>query len=188
MANGMKTIPTVAPNSLSPRFWKTPAFRFVGKFLLFLILLGTIYSQTSSRWDGFRNGFTAATARVVSGCYSLAGGKTSAAGSLISGEKIALQVIEECTGAYEMIIFAAAVLAFPTGWRKKGWGIVLGLPLLYGINILRMMLLAYVQAHGSPNLFDFMHIYFWQATLILMILGVFLLWIKLAVYRNVQTA
>jgi archaeosortase B (VPXXXP-CTERM-specific) len=160
----------------------------VGKFLAFLILLGAAYSQTSSRWDAFRNGLTAATAKVVSVCYSLGGNRTAAAGSLITGDKIALQVIEECTGVYEMIIFAAAVLAFPAGWRKKGLGIFLGLPLLYAINILRMMLLAYVQAHGSPDLFDFMHIYFWQATLILMILGVFILWIKLMVYRNVQTA
>ncbi|MGH8004817.1 MAG: exosortase H [Limisphaerales bacterium] len=184
----MKKSPAVANKNRSPRYWNSPTFRFVGKFLLFLILLGILYSQTSSRWDAFHTGFTAATAEVVSACYSLGGTKTSASGNLITGERIALLVIEECTGAYEMIIFAAAVLAFPTGWRKKGLGLLLGLPLLYAINILRMMLLAWVQAHGSPALFDFMHIYFWQATLILMILGVFILWIKLAVYRNVQTA
>lgn len=183
----MKERPPVAKKDYPPRLWKSPAFRFVGKFLFFLILLGTAYSQTSSRWDSFRNGFTAVTAKFVSACYSLGGGATSATGNLITGDGIALQVIEECTGAYEMIIFAAAVLAFPTGWRKKGLGILFGLPLLFIINILRMLLLAWVQAHGSPSLFDFMHIYFWQATLILMILGVFILWIKLAVYRNVQT-
>ena len=128
------------------------------------------------------------TAKLVGVCYSLGGAETTASGNLVTGPGIALQVIEECTGAYEMIIFAAAVLAFPTGWRKKGLGMLLGLPLLYAINILRMMLLAWVQAHGSRRLFDFMHVYFWQATLVLMILGVFILWIKLAVYRNVQTA
>ncbi|MCI0404502.1 MAG: exosortase H [candidate division Zixibacteria bacterium] len=184
----MNERPPVAKKEYSPRFWKSPAFRFVGKFLFFLILLGAAYSQISSRWDSFRNGFTAATAEFVSACYALGGSKTSASGDLITGEGIALRVIEECTGAYEMIIFAAAVLAFPTSWRKKGLGILFGLPLLFIINILRIMLLAYVQAHGSPSLFDFMHIYFWQATLILMILGVFILWIKLTVYRHAQTA
>ncbi len=184
----MKTNPAVAKKNHPPRLWKSPAIRFVGKFLFFLILLGALYSQLSSRWDSFRNGFTAATAQFVSVCYSLGGTKTSASGNLITGEKIVLQVIEECTGAYEMIVFAAAVFAFPTEWKKKGLGILLGLPLLFAINILRMMLLAYVQAHGSPALFDFMHIYFWQATLIFMILGVFILWIKLVVYRNAQTA
>lgn len=168
------------------QFWKAPAVRFVGRFLLFLIVLGGGYSQLSSRWDAFRNGFTAITAKTVSACYSLGKAKTTASGNLISGSGIALQVIEECTGAFEMIIFAAVVCAFPTGWKKKMLGLAFGLPLLYAINILRMMLLAYVQAHGSPQLFNFMHVYFWQATLILMILGVFVLWIKLAVYRNAQ--
>ncbi len=184
----MKESPTVAKKNRLPRFFYSPPFRFAGKFLFFLILLGGVYSQFSSRWDSFRNGFTGLTAKLVSACYSPGGAETNASGNLITGAGIALLVIEECTGAYEMIIFAAAVLAFPAGWRKKELGILLGLPLLYAINILRMLLLAYIQAHGSPELFDFMHIYFWQATLILMILGVFILWIKLAVYRNVQTA
>lgn len=184
----MKTGPLVAKKKESPRFFYSPGFRFAGKFLFFLILLGGVYSQLSSRWDPFRNGFTGLTAKLVGACYSFGGTPTNVSGNLITGPQIALRVIEECTGAYEMIIFAAAVLAFPTGWMKKGLGLLLGLPLLYVINILRMLLLAWVQAHGSPGLFDFMHIYFWQATLILMILGVFILWIKLAVYRNVQTA
>lgn len=185
---GMKTDPAVAKTNKPSRFWNVPAFRFSGKFLLFLILLGGLYSQLSSRWDSFREGFTGLTAKLVGACYALGGAETAASGSLVTGPGIALLVIEECTGAYEMIIFAAAVLAFPTGWRKKGLGLLFGLPLLYAVNILRMMLLAWVQAHGSPGLFDFMHVYFWQATLILMILGVFILWIKLTVYRNVQAA
>lgn len=184
----MKNSPAVVPKSRFSFLLDFSSFRFVGRFLLFLIFLGAAYSQVSSRWDAFRNGFTAATAEFVSTCYSLGGAKTDASGNLITGPGIALSVIEECTGVYEMIIFAAAVLAFPAGWRKKGLGILFGLPLLFAINILRMMLLAWVQAHGSPELFDFLHIYFWQATLILMILGVFILWVKLAVYRNVQTA
>lgn len=172
----------------SPVFLKSPAFRFLGKFVFFLLLLGGLYSQVSSRFDAFREGLTGCTARIVGVCYSLAGAATTVSGNLITGPGVALQVIEECTGAYEMIIFAAAVLAFPAGWRKRGLGLLLGLPLLYAVNILRMLLLAYVQAHGSRNLFDFMHIYFWQASLILMILGVFVLWIKFLVFRNAQAA
>lgn len=170
------------------RFYRSPAFRFVGLFLFYLVLLGTAYSQLSSRADAFRTGLTDLTARLVGACYSMGGASITVFGNSISGSGVAISVIEECTGAYEMIIFSAAVLAFPAGWGKRSWGILLGVPALFAINVLRMVLLAYVQAHGSPELFDFMHIYFWQATLILMILGVFILWIKLAVLRNAQTA
>jgi len=184
----MRTDSAVAQENKPLRFFKSPLLRFVGTFIFFLILLGGAYSLFSSRSELFRKGFTGLTAKVVGACYSLGGSQTAVSGNLITGPGVALQVIEECTGAYEMIIFAAALWAFPTSWRKKLWGLLLGLPLLYAINVVRMMLLALVQAHGNRNLFDFMHIYFWQATLILMILGVFILWIKLIVYRNAQTA
>jgi len=172
-------------------FWRklynSPAFRFVLGFILYLVILGFSYSQLFSRSEKLRNGFTNLTAQVVGTCYSLTGSKASVAGSLITAPGVSISVIEECTGAYEMIIFAGAVLAFPARRLKKLWGILFGLPLLFIINIIRMWLLAFVQAHGSHQLFEFMHVYFWQATLILMILGVFILWIKLFVYRNVQT-
>lgn len=180
--------PAPAQKVLTSRFYRSPAFRFVAFFILFLIVLGGSYSQVVSRSERLRESFTSLTARLVGACYSLGGSKMSVSGSSIMGPGISISVIEECTGAYEMIIFAAAVLAFPANWRKKIWGILFGLPLLFAINIVRMDILALVQAHGSPSLFDFMHVYFWQATLILMILGVFILWIKLFVFRNVQTA
>lgn len=170
------------------RFYQSPAFKFIGLFLSYLVLLGTGYSQLSSRWDAFRNAFTHSTAQLVGTCYSMGGATVNVSDNSINGSGVAISVIEECTGAYEMIIFAAAVLAFPAGWGKRAWGIFLGLPALFLINVFRMVLLAYVQAHSSQSLFDFMHIYFWQATLILMILGVFILWIKLAVFRNVKMA
>jgi len=145
-----------------------------------------LYSQLFSRSEKLRNGFTNLTARVVGACCSLTGPEATVTGSLISAPGVSISVIEECTGTYEMIIFAGAVLAFPARRLRKIWGILFGVPVLFAINIIRMWLLALVQAHGSHQLFEFMHVYFWQATLILMILGVFILWIKLFVYRNVQ--
>jgi exosortase/archaeosortase family protein len=56
-----------------------------------------------------------------------------------------VKIIEECTGVYEVIIFAAAVLAFPTGWKKKAVGFGLGIPLIYFFNVMRIM----VRVHAS---------------------------------------
>ena len=82
----------------------------------------------------------------------------------------------ECTGIFEALIFLAAVLAYPTTWGKKFIGIGLGVPILYAFNVLRILVLLEVGCHWIA-LFDFMHLYFWQATLILMITSVWLLWI-----------
>jgi archaeosortase B (VPXXXP-CTERM-specific) len=94
-----------------------------------------------------------------------------------------VHIIEECTGVYEVLIFAAAVLAFPTIWPKKWVGLGLGLPLLYFFNVLRIAVLILVGKY-MPQYFDFMHLYFWQATLILMITSVWLLWITQVVNRD----
>ena len=94
-----------------------------------------------------------------------------------------VKIIEECTGIYEMLIFSAAVLAFPTTLKKKAIGIVLGLPLLYVFNLARILMLLVVGRY-QYSLFEFMHLYFWQVTLILMIASAWLLWIMKVVKRE----
>ena len=64
----------------------------------------------------------------------------------------------------------------PTHLRDKGIGILLGLPILYALNVLRILVLL-VAGSQFPESFEFMHIYFWQATLVLMVSAVWLLWI-----------
>jgi archaeosortase B (VPXXXP-CTERM-specific) len=75
-----------------------------------------------------------------------------------------------------MLIFSAAVLAFPTSWKKKAVGLLLGNPAIYLFNVVRIAMLIVVGRYW-PGAFDFMHLYFWQATMIVMIVSVWLLWI-----------
>ena len=80
------------------------------------------------------------------------------------------------TGIYEMLIYSAAVCAFPTNWKNKSIGLLLGNPLIYLFNVLRIGMLIWV-GHVERSWFDFMHVYFMQATMIVMITSVWLLWI-----------
>jgi len=64
--------------------------------------------------------------------------------------------------------------------------IYLGLPALYLFNVLRIIFLTVVGVYYH-DLFDFMHLYFWQATLILMITSVWVMWILLVVSREKKT-
>ena len=91
-----------------------------------------------------------------------------------------VRIIEECTGIYEAIIFVAAVLAYPASPGKKAIGVALGLPLLYLFNVLRILVLLGV-GRFCPGLFEFMHLYFWQATLVLGITALWLLWVRFVV-------
>ena len=79
---------------------------------------------------------------------------------------------------------AARILAFRPTAKKP---FVLGLPTLYLFNVLRIVFLTLVGVYYH-DLFDFMHLYFWQATLILMITTVWVMWILLVVSREKKTA
>ena len=159
-----------------------PAHRFV---VVFAILLGVevlLYPIATRRWFAAIDALTTATARVEHGLASLVFSDASIEGKQVWLGGFSVRIIEECTGIFEALIFAAAVLAYPTGLARKAIGIGLGVPLLYLFNLVRILVLLAV-GRGRPELFEFMHLYFWQATLILMITSVWLLWI-FAVVRH----
>jgi len=98
-----------------------------------------------------------------------------------------VEIIEECTGIFEMLIFLAALISYPAAWRSKLLGFLLGIPALYLFNVIRIVFLTVVGVYYR-DLFDFMHLYFWQATLILMITTVWVLWILLVVSREKKSS
>lgn len=165
------------------RALSNPAVAFVARFALLLGVEGVLYPIATRRWFFVVEALTAATARVQYELLRLLGAETSLDGNLVQFGDFGVRIIEECTGIFEAIIFLAAVLAFPASPAKKAIGIALGAPLLYLFNLLRILVLLVVGRH-HPELFEFMHLYFWQATLILMITSVWLLWIFRVVRRE----
>ena len=124
-----------------------------------------------------------ATAALAAGVLGLFGSDVSHGERVLVFEGHTALIVEECTGAYEVILFCAAVLAFPTGWRERLAGFALGIPLIYAANVLRIATLLAVGRY-HPGVLDFLHLYLWQATLILVITGTWLLWIALVVRRG----
>jgi archaeosortase B (VPXXXP-CTERM-specific) len=158
------------------RIWANPAYRFVITFALLLGAEVMLYPMITKRWFFLVETATAWTAWLEWALLSLFTDDTSLSGNLVHLGHFAVRIIEECTGVFEMIIFVAAVMAFPTTWQKRAIGLGFGIPLLYFFNVVRILVLIVVGRY-RPEIFEFMHIYFWQATLILMITSVWLLWI-----------
>jgi len=163
-------------------FWRNPAYRFALLFLVNLGVLAWAYPRLRERYrfviDALAQ-FTAWVDYLVLGIFS---DVVEHNDKLVSFHGFSVMIIEECTGIYEVLIFVAAVVAFPTGWRDKAIGLGLGVPLLYAFNVVRILFLIVV-GHRWPDAFEFMHLYFWQATLIVMITSVWLLWINMVVRR-----
>ncbi|MBN2310717.1 MAG: archaeosortase/exosortase family protein [Candidatus Hydrogenedentes bacterium] len=100
------------------------------------------------------------------------------------GLSFRFSVVPDCGALPAMSIFFAAVVAFPVRWRKRLVGIVLGLPLLYAVNVLRLACLAFLGAYtGGGDLFTFAHEYGWQGIYLVFVVGVWLLWAEFIVRR-----
>ena len=156
--------------------WSNPAYRFVLLFLPYLGLVSIAYPLVIEHHGGIIQAFIHATAQIEYWILWPIAETITVNEKLVSYNGFPVRIIDECTGIYEMLIFTSAVLAFPTRWRKKFWGLVLGCPLIYLFNVVRIAVLMVVGRY-HPIAFDFMHLYFWQATMIVWITLVWLLWI-----------
>lgn len=91
-------------------------------------------------------------------------------------------VIPECGAIEVMSIFFAAVLAFPAPWWKRLIGILVGVPVMYAVNIFRLSCLAVIGAldQGGPW-FNFAHEYVWQTVYIVFVVMGWLAWVEYVV-------
>jgi exosortase H (IPTLxxWG-CTERM-specific) len=168
------------------RFWGVPTYRFAVNFLAYLAVIGLCFPWVR-RELGFL--FTAAedgTARIVFGIASLFGGnaKLLTDSPTVFLDGFPVTIIEECTGLYEALLLGAALLAYPTSWRNTLLGFAVGYPLIYLLNVLRILMLLAI-GRWYPPAFDFTHIYFWQVTMILTVVFVLYVWVRWVVRTEV---
>jgi exosortase/archaeosortase family protein len=69
------------------------------------------------------------------------------------------------------------VLAFPSTWRHKLVGLLVGFLAVQGLNVVRVISLFYL-GQWNTQVFNFAHEYLWQALIMLDVLIVWLLWVR----------
>jgi len=89
----------------------------------------------------------------------------------------AVSIEAGCNGVEAGIILVAAILAFPSRWREKLIGIVVGLATIQALNLLRIISLFYI-GQWNRTFFEWAHLYVWQTLIMLDVLIVFLLWLR----------
>ncbi len=117
--------------------------------------------------------FTAGVAKASGVMLNLIGQDIEMQGTVIRNGKFAVNIRNGCNGVETMIIFLAAVFAFPASWRSRALGLMLGLLAIQLINLVRVVALFLTGAY-FPSFFDSSHTVVWQTIVILF--GVFL-WI-----------
>jgi archaeosortase B (VPXXXP-CTERM-specific) len=165
------------------QIWANAAYRFVIFFLINLGIVAIVYSIITGELFGIVEGMMSITTNIEGFILGIFSSHVSVGLYSVTFEGFPVKIIEECTGIYEILIFTAAVMAFPTSLKKKGIGLAFGVPLMYLFNVIRILVLILIGRYYY-SIFDFMHLYFWQVTLILMITSVWVLWILKVVNRE----
>jgi exosortase H (IPTLxxWG-CTERM-specific) len=88
-----------------------------------------------------------------------------------------LQIISECSAIYIAILYIAGVIAFPTTWRARAWGLVIGVPSILLINVLRLVTLGAVVRYRY-DLLPFFHEYLWQVLFVFVVAALYVGWIE----------
>lgn len=166
---------TAAPDIGRPTS-RRDAIRFV---ILFCVLFGSLYGAFAW-WDLARvhvvDPWTETVATVARGTLNLLGEDVHQSRNLIYTRGYGLDIIDGCNGITPLSLLLAGVLAFPTRWRARLWGLLIGVPAVLLVNLARIVALWYLGLH-YPEWFDRSHLYVAQAFVILATGGVWLWWL-----------
>ncbi len=175
---------SMAENTLNPirKLWTNPQLRYPVLMIAYLIVGGSLFSFGLSEFPEAVEELDRITAYIVHLFMGLFTDLSTQRAALVTLDGFSVLIIIECVGLLEMVIYSSCVLAFPAPLRAKLWGIPLGCAAIFSFNVLRIATLLVVGRQWNEY-FEFFHIYFWQATLIAMIVSVLYGWIKLFVHR-----
>jgi len=146
------------------------ALKTVLLFLIFCFTLNFLYFKIAGEQIMPRS-FTASLVALFLNLFGL-NAEASKTFVLLNGSSI--DVIGECTGIFSLIVYCSVIFAYPTGLKEKAIGMI-GIPILYGITLIRLISTALVVAF-IPSMLDFFHTYLWQVFLIVFVVLLFLIW------------
>lgn len=82
-----------------------------------------------------------------------------------------------CLAIEPAAIYLSSVLAFPSSFRKKWQGLLIGVFFLLSLNLLRILGLVLIQQY-YPDWFDFMHYEFFQVLFLILAVLTWFIWIR----------
>lgn len=155
--------------------------RFCGLFLLLIALYAAVFSTPF-----VERRIHAPVSRVVAlFCLPVLGalGSASLVDTHLEFDGFRAVIVEACNGVLPTYIFLAAVVAFPSRWRDKLWGALIGIPLIFSINVVRVVSLMILGAK-RPNIVERIHIDVWQTAVVVLAMGIWIFWVERFVRRQ----
>jgi len=130
-----------------------------------------------SRVPAVENAGIRLTIASLQGVFGLLGQAVMRQGDAIYALGTSVQIVADCSPHMPFLIFAAVILAFPSSWRQRGLGLLLGAIAIHVFNVIRIVTLIWILS-VKYAWFEFAHVYLWQTGTILMVFVTFALWIR----------
>ncbi len=87
-------------------------------------------------------------------------------------------ITEDCTAWRGMFFFFALVASSGKSVLDVSKGILVGIPVLYSLNLLRIVALMFTLPIAGPAYYDVLHGALWQTTMILFVFFLWIMWTK----------
>ena len=151
-------------------------------FILFIVILVTLFAAelTQPVQSAVVLPWSAALVHISAGLITLFDSHVAAFGKILQNTTngFAVSVEAGCNGIEAAIVLIAAMLAFPAPWKHRVIGILAGLSAVQVLNIVRVISLFYI-GQWNMKVFEWAHLYLWQALIMLDVLIVWLVWIRM---------
>jgi len=150
---------------------------FLGFLVLQAVLFGIELTPWAQRW--FVLPWTDSLAAISADIVKVFDPGVIAEGKVLQSASngFAVSIEAGCNGVEATIVLVAAMLAFPATWKRKLFGLALGVTAVQGLNVIRVISLFYL-GQWNQDAFEFAHQYVWQALIMLDVLIVWLLWVR----------
>jgi len=152
--------------------------RFFVTFIVMLaVLFGLELTPVAQRY--FVGPWTDALAAISAWLVTVFDPGVTASGNVLrsAANGFAVSIEAGCNGVEATLVLVAAMLSFPAPWRKKLAGLAIGIVAVQSLNIVRVISLFYL-GQWNYRVFEWAHLYVWQALIMLDVLIVWLVWVR----------
>ncbi|MEJ0039620.1 MAG: exosortase/archaeosortase family protein [Gammaproteobacteria bacterium] len=149
-----------------------------------LVAFGLIFAVLQFWWEALRG---SAIERVIIGDITVrpaafllnalwGGVRVDAVGFSLMAEGSGITVRNGCEGLEALFLLAAGLAVAPIPWVSRFLGLLIGIPIVYLINQLRIvgLFLAY---RADPSMFDSLHATIAPITIVLAVVGYYYVWL-----------
>ncbi len=154
----------------------SPWPRVVRFCVVFLALVGAYVALFSTPWvERWIHAPMSRLVALASAPILSLFGPVTISGTDLEFDGFRAVIVEACNGVLPMYIFLSAVLAFPSSWPEKLRGVLLGVPIIFPVNVVRVISLMILGAH-QPDIVERVHIDVWQTAVVVLAMGIWIFW------------